>query len=153
MPKNDPVWPKIGIFVHCWLIWCPVGRLAGSCGAGCISQDTYLLYPNHIVTKISPIVIRHSTQQPNLSHHLGSTLSTAHQVQGPFLQIFSQGGRLYVFGKVFLQGPTRSHVEPWCNLLNSTYSFQVTSLPDFLNNFRRLSISDQTSQSTHRQTV
>ena len=35
----------IGIYVHCWLIWCPVGGLAGGCGAGCISQDTYLLYP------------------------------------------------------------------------------------------------------------
>ena len=29
---------------NCWLIWCPVGGLAGGCGAGCISQDTYLLY-------------------------------------------------------------------------------------------------------------
>ena len=28
----------------CRLIWCPVGGLAGGCGAGCISQDTYLLY-------------------------------------------------------------------------------------------------------------
>ena len=28
---------------NCWLIWCPVGGLAGGCGAGCISQDTYLL--------------------------------------------------------------------------------------------------------------
>ena len=24
--------------------WCPVGGLAGGCGAACISQDTYLLY-------------------------------------------------------------------------------------------------------------
>ena len=24
--------------------WCPVGGLAGGCGAGCISQDTYILY-------------------------------------------------------------------------------------------------------------
>ena len=44
LPKNDPIWPKIGIFAHCWLIWCPVGGLAGGCGAGCILQDTYLLY-------------------------------------------------------------------------------------------------------------
>ena len=28
----------------CWLSWCPVGGLVGGCGAGCISQDTYLLY-------------------------------------------------------------------------------------------------------------
>ena len=43
MPKNDPIWPEIGIFVH----FGP--GLAGSFGwwlwhAGCISQDTYLLY-------------------------------------------------------------------------------------------------------------
>ena len=44
LPKNNPIWPKIGIFVYCWLIWCPVGGLAGGCGARCISQDTYLLY-------------------------------------------------------------------------------------------------------------
>ena len=44
LPKNHPIWPEFGIFVHCWLIWCPVGGLVGGCGAGCISQDTYLLY-------------------------------------------------------------------------------------------------------------
>ena len=44
LPKNDPIRPKIGILVYCWLIWCPVGGLDGGCGAGCISQDTYLLY-------------------------------------------------------------------------------------------------------------
>ena len=43
MPKNDPIWPEIGIFVH----FGP--GLAGSFGwwlwrAGCISQDTFLLY-------------------------------------------------------------------------------------------------------------
>ena len=36
-----------GTTVHCRLIWCPVGGLAGGCGAGCISQDTYLLYDIH----------------------------------------------------------------------------------------------------------
>ena len=44
MPKNDPIWPEIGIFVHCWLNWRPVCGLADGCSAGCISQDTYLLY-------------------------------------------------------------------------------------------------------------
>ena len=44
LPQNDQIQPEIGIFVHCWLIWCPVGGLADGCGAGCISQDTYLLY-------------------------------------------------------------------------------------------------------------
>ena len=43
LPKNDPIWPEIGIFVH----FGP--GLTGSFGwwlwrAGCISQDTYLLY-------------------------------------------------------------------------------------------------------------
>ena len=43
LPKNDPIWPEIGIFVY----FGP--GLAGSFGwwlwhAGCISQDTYLLY-------------------------------------------------------------------------------------------------------------
>ena len=28
----------------CRLSWCPVGGLVGGCGAGCISQDTYLLF-------------------------------------------------------------------------------------------------------------
>ena len=42
--QNDPIRPQIGIFVYCWLIWCPVGGLVGGCGAGCISQDTYLPY-------------------------------------------------------------------------------------------------------------
>ena len=48
-PKTAEIGPKyakyeIGIFVNCWLIWCSVGGLAGGCGAGSISQDTYLLY-------------------------------------------------------------------------------------------------------------
>ena len=44
LPKNDQIWPKIGIFVHF------LPGLAGSFGAllvawlGCISQDPYLLY-------------------------------------------------------------------------------------------------------------
>ena len=51
LPKNDPIWPKIGIFVYCWLIWCIVGGLAGGCGTGCISQDTYLLYQVYMFGK------------------------------------------------------------------------------------------------------
>ena len=31
---------KFGIFVHCRLIWCPVGRLAGGCGARAVSRKT-----------------------------------------------------------------------------------------------------------------
>ena len=42
---NDQIWPEIGIFARpCWLIWCLVGGSVGGCGAGFISQDTYLLY-------------------------------------------------------------------------------------------------------------
>ena len=44
MSKNDPICLKLAFFVHCRLIWGPVGGLSGGCGAGCISQDTYLLY-------------------------------------------------------------------------------------------------------------
>ena len=46
--------PKMAIFVQkyaflgtykpCRLIWCPVGWLVGGYGAGCILQDTFLLY-------------------------------------------------------------------------------------------------------------
>ena len=48
MPQNDQIWPDIGIFfilgqallahlVLCWWLW----------RAGCISQDTYLLYQDN----------------------------------------------------------------------------------------------------------
>ena len=43
-PKTTQFGPKLAFFVHCRLIWCPVGGLAGGFGAGCISQDAYLLY-------------------------------------------------------------------------------------------------------------
>ena len=36
-PKKDSIRPKIGISDHCWLIWCPVGGLAGGCGARAVS--------------------------------------------------------------------------------------------------------------------
>ena len=49
LPKNDKIWHEIGIYVHWWLIWCPVGGMAGGCGAGWISQDTYLLYLSDIL--------------------------------------------------------------------------------------------------------
>ena len=50
MPKKVQIWPENGIFVHFW------PGLAGSFGwwlwcAGCISQDTYLLYINNIQDK------------------------------------------------------------------------------------------------------
>ena len=40
LPKNDQILPKIGIFVHCWLIWCPVGGMVGGCGARAVSRKT-----------------------------------------------------------------------------------------------------------------
>ena len=46
-PKTTQFGPKLAFFVHCRLIWCPVGGLAGGFGAGCISQDTYILYSNY----------------------------------------------------------------------------------------------------------
>ena len=41
LPKNDQIWPEIGIFAHLVPCW-GVGRWLSR--AGCISQDTYLLY-------------------------------------------------------------------------------------------------------------
>ena len=53
LPQNDQIWPKIGIFgqfgqamqaysVPCWWVGWWLWR------AGCISQDTYLLYINSL---------------------------------------------------------------------------------------------------------
>ena len=44
MPKNDPIGPKVGIFVHCRLIWCPVGWLASGCSARAVSRKTYFYF-------------------------------------------------------------------------------------------------------------
>ena len=52
LAQNGRIWPAQNW--HFWsfwarpcrLIWCPVGGLVGGCDAGCISQDTYLLYHN-----------------------------------------------------------------------------------------------------------
>ena len=44
LPKNDPILPKIGIFVHCWLIWCPVDWLAVGCGARAVSRKTPIYF-------------------------------------------------------------------------------------------------------------
>ena len=44
MPKYDPIWPKIGISDHCLLIWCPVGGLAGGCGARAVSRKTPIYF-------------------------------------------------------------------------------------------------------------
>ena len=44
MPKNDQIKPEIGIFVDCWLIWCPVGGLAGGFGARAVSRKTPIYF-------------------------------------------------------------------------------------------------------------
>ena len=44
LPKNNQIWPKIGIFVHFWLIWCPVGGLAGGCGRRAVSRKTPIYF-------------------------------------------------------------------------------------------------------------
>ena len=49
-------WPNLTQNWHFWSIWvrpcrlirCPVGGSVGGCGAGCISQDTFLLYISFI---------------------------------------------------------------------------------------------------------
>ena len=48
LPKNDQNWHFWSIWARpCRLLRCPVSGLVGGCGAGCISQDTYLLYDIH----------------------------------------------------------------------------------------------------------
>ena len=47
MPKNDQIWPEIGIFARpCRLIWCPVCGLVGGCGVRAVSRKTpiYFMY-------------------------------------------------------------------------------------------------------------
>ena len=44
LPQNDQIWLKIGIFVHCRLIWCPGGRLADGCGARAVSRKTFIYF-------------------------------------------------------------------------------------------------------------
>ena len=45
MPKNDQIWPEIGIFARPYgLIWCPVGGLVGGCGAGAVSRKTPIYF-------------------------------------------------------------------------------------------------------------
>ena len=50
LPKNDQIWPKIGIFGQfgpghaCRLIWCPVGGSVGGCGARAVSRKTPLYF-------------------------------------------------------------------------------------------------------------
>ena len=39
-----PKMTKFGIFVHCRLIWCPVGGLAGGCGARAVSRKTPIYF-------------------------------------------------------------------------------------------------------------
>ena len=45
LPKNDQIWPKIGILWSIWarpcrLLWCPVGGSFGGCGARAVSRKT-----------------------------------------------------------------------------------------------------------------
>ena len=44
LPKNDQIQPEIGIFVYCWLMWCPVGGLVGGCGARAVSRKTHIYF-------------------------------------------------------------------------------------------------------------
>ena len=53
MPKNDQIWPEIDIFARpCRLIWCPVGRLVGGCGARAVSRKTPINFIQ--IDKIGP---------------------------------------------------------------------------------------------------
>ena len=45
LPKNDPIWPEIGIFAKpCRLIWCPVGGLVSGCSARAVSRKTPIYF-------------------------------------------------------------------------------------------------------------
>ena len=46
--QKDPIWPKIGISHHCWLIWCPVGGLVGGYGAQAVSRKTPIYFINYL---------------------------------------------------------------------------------------------------------
>ena len=101
-----------------------------------------------IMINKQPVVIGNRSHDSNIAHHLSSRLSTAHQIQRSLLEIFLmfffrndfQTSNIFLT-RFFLKGDQRL----CCNLL-STYSFQVTSLPTFSDNFRRLGISDQSTQ-------
>ena len=43
-PKTTKFGPNFGIFVHCWLIWFPVGGLVGGCGAWAVSRKTPIYF-------------------------------------------------------------------------------------------------------------
>ena len=49
LPKNEQIWPEIGIFCSIWarpcrLIWCPVGGSVGGCGARAVSRETPIYF-------------------------------------------------------------------------------------------------------------
>ena len=50
---------KFGIFVHCRLIWCPVGGLVGGCGARAVSCKT----PIYFIIR-GEILAKHSRSDP-----------------------------------------------------------------------------------------
>ena len=51
LPKNDQIWPKIGIRSiwarPCRLIQCPVGGSVGGCGARAVSRKTPIYFINY----------------------------------------------------------------------------------------------------------
>merc|ERR1712013_524208 len=44
LPQNDQIWPKIGIFVQCRLLRCPVSGSVGGCGARAASRKTPIYF-------------------------------------------------------------------------------------------------------------
>ena len=50
-PKTTQFGLKLAFFVHCRLIWCPVGGSVGGCGARAVSRKTpiYFIFIIHII--------------------------------------------------------------------------------------------------------
>ena len=45
LPKNDQIWPEIGIFAKpCRLIWCPVGGLVCGCSTQAVLRKTPIYF-------------------------------------------------------------------------------------------------------------
>ena len=52
MPKNDQIWPKIGVFGPfgpCRLLRCPVSGWVGGCGARAVSRKTPIYFMDIVV--------------------------------------------------------------------------------------------------------
>ena len=91
LPKNDQIWPEIGIFARpCRLIWCPVGGLVGGCSARAVSRKTPIYFIIGLLRSTSMYGIysrilnnRLNTEvelQPSLNAHVAKRIFTTNKV-------------------------------------------------------------------------